>query len=417
MEFPFRRQAIEHQKDRLHGDLLLLPKLSHTLILSLLLAWLLLVFAWLFTSNYTRKETVSGWLEPASGVTRVYPQSEGVIKQLLVKEGETVSEGQPLMIVNGDHTLVDGTVLEEQLLKEYQGQIGTLTEQMERSHTLFERNIADTNGALETAREDLTLIMNQTGTLKQRLDMVTQREQRYQKLFTEHHISEEEYNNVKGQALAVKSELQALRRDRLHQISEVSRLKSELHKLPMQHANELNQLKSRLSDLARKSAQLHGDRAHVIKAPHSGTVSNLLAREGQQSRLGLSHPLLTIVPEGSHLTAELLVPVRASGFVAAGQTVSIRYDAFPYQKFGLYAGDIQRVSKSLLLPEELAHAPVQPREAVYRVKIALNDQEVMAFGQPMPLKPGMTLSADIKFDDRSLMKWLLEPLYNLKGRI
>ncbi len=77
----FRKEVLQLQSDRLHGEVLLLPKLSHVFILSFLLLWVALVLVWLTNSHYARKETVLGWLYPASGVVRVYAERGGIIKQ------------------------------------------------------------------------------------------------------------------------------------------------------------------------------------------------------------------------------------------------------------------------------------------------------------------------------------------------
>ncbi len=138
-----------------------------------------------------------------------------------------------------------------------------------------------------------------------------------------------------------------------------------------------------------------------------------------QARIGLAAdpavPLLAIVPTGSVLQAELLVPARAIGFVKPGQTVRLAYEAFPFQRFGLHGGRVVTVSRNLLRPAELI-APIAIAEPSYRVIVALDRQSVPAFGQDFPLGPDMTLKADIVLDRRSLLEWVFEPLISLRGR-
>lgn len=152
-----------------------------------------------------------------------------------------------------------------------------------------------------------------------------------------------------------------------------------------------------------------------MKASRSGIVTNLQAREGQQAQTSI--PVLSLVPEGAGLTAQLLVPVRSAGFLETGQPLRIRYDAFPYQKFGLYTAEVVEVSNTVLLPDELLKVPVTVREPVYRVSARLIQPFVQAYGRDFSLKPGMTLSADVQLTERSLLQWLLEPIYSLKGRL
>ncbi|UZJ43461.1 HlyD family efflux transporter periplasmic adaptor subunit [Marinimicrobium sp. C6131] len=413
----FREQALEFKKGRLQGELLLLPKASYVVLTAFLLLWVALLAFWLFSNEYARKETVSGWVEPQSGVTRVYPDSPGIIKQILVSEGESVTEGQPLAVVNGDRFLVGGTALEAQLLDEYTAQKERVLEQMERTQTLYENRYADLEAQIDAAKKDLELIDQQLTTLGQREDIVADRHRRYQSLLEKNHVSEDDYNKILAQALEIDSERQSLVRAKLRQQTDIRRLNTQIALLPIEEQDQLDQLRTSLGDIARQIARLHGERAYVIKAPSTGVVNNLQASPGQKADVSGQQPLLTIVPEQADLMAELMVPVRAVGFVEAGQLLKIRYDAFPYQKFGFYSGEVIDVSNSIMLPSELTRSPIALQEPVYIVKARLPEKAVTAFGGHVQLKPGMTLTADIKLSERSIVEWLLEPLYSLKGRV
>lgn len=160
----FRQKVMERQADRLHGEILLLPRLSHAVILALLLAWLLVTVIWLATSGYARQETVQGWLEPASGVVRVYADRSGIIKQVLVGEGERVVEDQPLIVVNGDRILADGKHLESLLLAEYKSQHKLPSEQLERSEKIYQQRRQDLEQRIVATKEDLSLLEKQVAT-------------------------------------------------------------------------------------------------------------------------------------------------------------------------------------------------------------------------------------------------------------
>ena len=413
----FRQEAIEHQRHRLHGDVLLLPKFSHTLITGVLLLWIVAIAVWLATSVYARKETALGWLEPPTGVIRIYPEDSGIIESILVNEGDYVTEHQPLVIINGDRTLASGDNLETQLLDEYEAQRKLLNEQLIRTESIFESRIRDTHQRITAAQSELQMISQQSSILKQRYDLIKKQVERQTLLREQGHISLLEFDSAITQELTIKSDVQGLNRAQVAQKNLIEQLQTELSTLPDEHENQVDQLRERLSNIAQQIAQLSGQRSHVIKAPKAGTVNNLQAIEGQLSQLGANIPLMTIIPSESNLTAQLLVPVRAAGFVEPNQTINIRYDAFPYQKFGIYHGEIQTVSKTLLLPNELLNAPISIQEPVYRVTATLGDTAVSAYGKEFPLRPGMTISADIQLSERSLIQWLLEPIYSLQGRL
>lgn len=411
----FRRQAIEQQTNRLHGDVLLLPKLSHTLISSLLLVWVIIVLIWLFNSTYARQETVPGWLEPSTGMVRVYSEGIGKIEQILVINGESVTEGQPLLIVNGDRVLADGKNLETLLLTEYETQRSKLNDQLARAEEIYQTRSQDISNRITSAHEDMELLDRQMKTLEQRHILVSGQVERYRALKKDGHVSSADFDAIIEKELALRTERQELAREQVNQRNLVKQLQTEQTLLPEDHANALDQIQAKLSDIAQQIAQLHGQRAYIVKAPRAGVVSNLQARLGQQTRSDI--PLLSLVPENTRLNAHLLIPVRAAGFVEPGQRLEIRYDAFPYQKFGLYQGEIVSVSDAVLLPNEISDAPIAVQEPVYRVLAELSEPFVSAYGRNIPLKAGMTLSADVRLSERTLIEWLLEPLYSLKGRL
>ena len=107
------------------------------------------------------------------------------------------------------------------------------------------------------------------------------------------------------------------------------------------------------------------------------------------------------------------------GFLRPGQRVLLRYEAFPYQKFGHQEGTVAVVSRSALSPAELpasvaglAHLAGKT-DPVYRVTVALSSQSVRAYGSAVDLSPGMQLDADVVLENRRLVEWMLEPLFTV----
>ena len=137
-------------------------------------------------------------------------------------------------------------------------------------------------------------------------------------------------------------------------------------------------------------------------------------------------PLLSIVPPTSRLEAHLYAPSRSIGFVRTGQRVQLRYQAFPYQRFGHYEGVVAAISRAALSPAELPPqlagltsvtgvAAGAAAEPIYRITVSLTSQTVTAYGAQTPLQPGMTLEADVALERRRLFEWMLDPLYAVTG--
>ncbi|QBQ35601.1 hypothetical protein E1742_05030 [Pseudoduganella plicata] len=127
---------------------------------------------------------------------------------------------------------------------------------------------------------------------------------------------------------------------------------------------------------------------------------------------GCSGPVLVEHhPEGSVLEAELYVPTRAAGFVRPGTDVLLRYDAFPYQKFGQFKGVVREVALAAVLTSELrglggeAQAISNKSEPVYLMRVRLERQSVATSSGELPIKPGMQLSASLIMEHRTLAAW------------
>jgi membrane fusion protein len=413
----FRREAVEWNLHRLHGDVLVLPRVSHTVTLGFLIFFVLAATWWLTKSSYARKETVHGWLEPKEGVTRIYAEDSGVIKKVLVREGERVLKDQPLIIVNDDRFLANGELLETRLLTEYETQLSLLNEQLDRTTRIYQRRQLDIQGQIDAVEQDLILLNEQHRTLGERHEFAKEQVERQQTLQTKGFVSATDLESSIAHELALRNEKQALRRERINRLNAIDKLRVELELLPDQSANDILQLRTRLSDVVQKIAQLYGQRSYVIKSTRDGQVNNLQIHAGQQVYAGSKIPLFTLNPIDTDLSAHLLVPVRSAGFVETGQALDIRYDAFPYQKFGLYKGEIVSVSDTVLMPNEILNVPLSVQEPVFRVDAHLMQRRVRAYGKEFPLKPGMTLTADVRLADRTLLQWLLEPIYSMKGRL
>jgi len=105
----------------------------------------------------------------------------------------------------------------------------------------------------------------------------------------------------------------------------------------------------------------------------------------------------------------------------------LRYQAYPYQRFGHYEGVVTSVSRAALSPGEL---PAQlagltsltglvagsATEPIYRITVSLTSQTVTAYGAQVPLQAGMALEADVSLERRRLFEWMLDPLYAVTGQ-
>lgn len=413
----FRRQAMEFNTNRLHGDVFLLPRFNHTVLITIVGIWLVCFLIFLATFNYSRHETINGWIEPTSGIVHVYSEGSGTVDKIFVSEGQSVKKGQALFRVNSDKYLENGNQLQSRLLSELDNQKQLLRDKIHQIQIISAHQAQRKEQQIKSAKKDLLLLNKQNEMVSERLQLITSQSKRASSLREKGLVSIEEVEILYNKELSLKSEKQGLLRDKGNRTSQIKQLQAELDLLPMEKKNSLGDVRSRLSELTQRIAQLNSDTVYIVKAVRAGVISNLQIKQGQRITLGSKAPLLSVSPSDSSLKINFLVPVRSAGFIESGQHIDVKYDAFPYQKFGTYSGRLNEVSTTVLLPSELLNTPVAVKEPTYRVTATLDRTNVEAYGKLFNLKAGMTLSANVKLSERTLLQWLLEPIYSLRGRL
>jgi membrane fusion protein len=222
-----------------------------------------------------------------------------------------------------------------------------------------------------------------------------------------------ELNRRRQIALAEQGVIRQLEQQREQRQGDLHEAEAQLSVLPADHAEKLSQLRSSRSELEQSLAQLDVGSSYLITAPVAGRIASLQAEPGQT--INTQTPLAALVPDGSGLEANLLVPSKSAGLLQAGQEVRVRVDAFPYQRFGMLTGHVLRLSKASYRPGELL-APIEFKETVYRVIVSLNRTSVAAYGEERPLTPGMTLTADVVTERRHFIDWVLDPIRAVHAR-
>lgn len=408
----FRKEALEHSKNRLYGDVILLQPLSISVLVATVVIVCSLIIAMLFWGTYARKETVRGYVVPDKGIVKVYAPNPGTIYEVHIQEGDEIIEGQTLITVISERSVQGGSDIDSMLLKELEASKEHQLKRIQAEKDLLKSEILRYENSIRGIEKELFQIEESLKTQQQRLAILQTRLEGAEKLLKQNSMSHIEYQKHLEEMLVQKQQLQELERAKVNKENALIQAKVEILQLPIRVESRVNEIEDVISELNQRMAEVQGRKVYEIRAPIAGKVTALQAREGQwQSNI----PLLAIFPNDAKMQVELFVPTRAIGFIEDDQTVRIRFDAFPYQRFGIFEGKVATVSKHVLLPSELP-VPLELKEPVYRVTVELDAQFVTAYGKELPLQAGMALEADIILDRQTLFDWILDPLFSLKGR-
>ncbi len=410
----FRQEAIDAQREKLLGEVSLARPVPLWIFTTLAVAFAVTLVAFSIWGEYARRERVDGFLALDTGAARILAPEAGTVAELLAKEGDEVEAGQPLIrlsfergtasgVTSGE--LVQREISERQLVLEREQQQVKLLGQQQAD--ALRRKIADLER--ELAQFDVEIKAQQSRLASSRNEF-----QRAEELYKEKFYSESKLIEFRNNVLDQQVKVETLKRQRAGVERELSGARAEEPSIALKTQTALEQIRRQASELQQGSVQEEAKRENVIRAPVAGVLTNIAAARGET--VAESAPLAVVVPKGSGLHAQLLVPTRAIGFVAPGQEVVLRYDAFPFQRFGQYRGTVERVSRTVWSPGEKVGQLVV-KEPVYRVDVRLDAQHVAVGDQKLPLRSGMMVNADILQEKRRVWEWVFEPVLSLQQRM
>jgi membrane fusion protein len=410
----YREEALVARLDTTTGESIAIRPVSAPRLTAFFVALALAVLALLLFGSYTKKERVQGVLRPQAGVAAVVPQANGIVSRVLVAEGAVVKAGDVLIELTQERFSDAGntdTLLEQNIENQRRrliNQAGGQQQVGSASRGAVQQRITQGRRDLATLNEELRLQAEQISSSQRLLDKL-------KPLLAEQVISDLQYEQQRSVVLDQSARLQALKRQLAAVESELAQSQEELKRLSGQSQVERAGLDRDLLTLDQEKVQRRGNRISVLRAPVDGMVSGLVATPGQA--VAPTMTLASLVPSGSRLEAVLQVPSTAIGFIKPGQVVRLAYDAFPYQRFGLYSGKVTSVSQTDVEAASIASAQSGDRRAVFVVKVALDTDRVRAYETEIALRPGLALAADIELDRRRLYRWMLDPLYAFGGKL
>jgi len=410
----FRKEAVAHQSEKLTGTIILAQPLSIKVTVSIIVVIAITIVSFLFNAQYARKETVRGFLMPSKGVIKSFASQGGTIEKLWVKEGDIVIKGQPLATLIVQQNNSDGSALSSNIIKQLQAQLTLLNDEVQQYLALQIKEVANAQTKQQALQQEQVALKEQLALAQQKLILLLSQQKKFNNLSNQGFISAYDKERQQQELLEARQEKQSVERLLLQLNNQLINIEFELNNIPEQYTLRINALKRQQAEIEQQLSQVKNNVHYTVTASNNGTVTGIQVVQGET--LSRTKPLMHILPEGAELVAELLLPTRSAGFIEEGLNTRLRFDAFPYQRFGFMESTVIRIDRALIAPNEV-QLPVNLQEPVYRLRAKLNKQQMKAYGKAFNLKSGMLLEADIMLEQRTIVEWLLEPLYSLKGRV
>ena len=411
----------------------------------LLYVLLALVATALFWAVFGRLDIVAvaqGRIVPQSYLQIVQPAESGIVKELLVREGDEVRAGQVLARMDKRFAEADKLTLENEValkrlqlrrvdaelagtsLAARQADPPELYAQVEAQFRARRQAYLDQleteRALLAKAEQDLKSAAEIEAKLSRSLPIAIEQEQSYERLAREGFANRLAYLEKSRERIEKEQDLKAQRfgiaslkasieqaRRRIAQIQSGYRqgLQNERVEVAAQHHRLLQELDKQTARFERLD----------LRAPQDGVVKDL----GTHTVGTVLQPgtvLMTLVPINDPVQAEVWVTHEDAGFVVPRQPVKLKLAAYPFQKYGMVSGEVRRISPDASgMSDGRGDRRAGGGDAAgpasgYRALVALGKPYLEAEGRRYPLSPGMQLSAEINLGTRTVLEYLLSPV-------
>lgn len=437
------------------------PKWSRSLLWMIMLL-IVICIAWASWAEIDIIATAQGKIVPSGQVKVIQPLETGVVKTIFVKEGQHVKAGDKLIALDNTSNVADAdrlsnelTGFKEDLARQLffldkldfvikkQGQLQqntqtdnaqeqTQTQAQAKYNAAFALLPLNQQSLLASSWQEYQSKLNSytseikklsaekksrqidVGRLEKTLPLVIEREQSYHSLLEISAVSRNQYLELKQQRIDQEESL-LLQRANVEQISasiesakqNLYAYQSEMRRNTLQEINQLTRQRDSLQQELHKANRL--TQLRILTSPVDGVVEELVvATIG-----GIVTPaqeLLHIVPTTSHngknkgqqLEIEAGLLNKDIGFVHTGQIAEIKIDSFPFTKYGVIDGEVTDISADAVEHEQLG--------LLFPLKASIVTDEINVDGKWVKLKPGMSVTVEIKTGTRRLMEFLLAPL-------
>lgn len=424
----------EHEKEFLPAVLEVTempPSHAARLLTYVIVAMFTVLILWSVIGKIDIIATAAGKLMPASNIKTIQTLTDSEIEEIYVQEGEYVKAGQDLIKFNQTEVIANISRIENEIeaLKIAIARLQALLTENPQENFNYDRDIdaylikmhADLlksqiieksarievlKGQIAKAEKEKDTISADLGQIEKLLPSVTERIEKKKILVDKKLLArltfleqQEELTNLQEQRNVQAKKMAETEENIEYLKKELRQYLAEFDKNLMQELTENREkLASYQQELVKYREAL---KRTVVKAPLSGYVQQLVYHT-KGGVVETAKPIMNIVPENYKLEAQVMILNKDIGFVRPEQDVEIKIDSFPFTKYGTLKGKVRNISGDAVQDEKLG--------LVFNARLTLSDNKIKADGQIIRLKPGMSVTAEIKTGKRRVIEYLLSPV-------
>jgi HlyD family secretion protein len=411
-------------------------------VLHALLGLLGALLAWSVLGRLDIVAVAEGKLVPRSYVKIVQPAEGGIVKEILVREGERVAEGQVLMRMDTQLSEADRRALEADFFRkrltlvridaelaqtEFRTEAGVpaglvreVEAQFRANRAALEAALAEERAKLEKARREMAAAQQVRAKLADTLPHYRAQDAAFEKLSKDGFAGPLMASDKRRERIEKEQEFATQEHVIESARASVAQSEKRLAQIVADNRRQLfaerNEIQGQVDKLMQeRDKQAHREGLLELKASQAGVVKDI-ATHTAGTVVQPGTVLLTLVPQDDILRAEVWVSNQDIGFVRQGQPVKVKLAAFPFQKYGMVEGTVEHVSADAadgnLQGQQNGSGERNAKVAplTYRALVALKAMQLEQDSERLMLTAGMQASAEILLGTRSVLEYLLSPV-------
>ena len=398
-----------------------------------LLAGVAALGLWLTLGRTDIIASAQGRIVPTGAVQLVQPAEAGVVRRILVHDGDHVKKGQVLVLLDPTVSAAEAAQARKSLDTvsfevartravvdaldgkgfRFAAPAGTDPATAALQESLARAKLAEVNASIQAQAAGNAVASAEIGSARAEVAKLTETLP-----LLDEQISANEQLLAKG--FVSKMKVLEMRRQRIAQVRDRDSALQSIRRATAQAGGAAsNSAKARadarsalLDELVKSTAEMRLRQDELVKttqratlqalrAPVTGTVGQLSVHT-EGGVVEAAKPIMTVVPGDGKLVAEVKLLNRDAGFVNVGQKVGVKLDAFPFARYGLIPGHVLGISPDAVDDEKLG--------PVYVLRVALDRTRMARGDRDVPVTPGMMVTADIVTGDRSFFSYLTSPI-------
>lgn len=413
----FRQEALEYRKWK-----------STALLISSIPSWLVFLLSFTITlsfmlyvalGSYTRRETILGEIVMQPHPIILSASKSGYISERYVEINQPIKKGEPLFKITLDRITDSGNVGLNSI-NALKAQIKKLDTMIELVHTNQTETLESLNQQIAKNRK----IYSETAKYLVEVSKITeeyfQTLKKYEALMKKGYSANDEVASQRSRYFDQKTLRNSLREKLIQQESAILELENEIESRKTEYQNQIIRYELQQNDLEIRLLEFESVSELIINAPMDGLVESVSVTVGQVIREG--DTVAQMIPANkSEFQLVMWVPNGAISFIKPKDKINIRYEAFPFEKFGQFEGTIKYISTVPASQQELAFykniPSADPNNPLYKIVVEIADQQVKYNNTSLAFLSGMKAEATLFLENRKLYEWMLFPLYNVTKSI